>query len=71
MQIVLASVMSKIVTHQVQEKNPELNEFDLLEAALKDPVHAEEPSIVRFMVYLHAFVPGFKDVDLFQDVLLH
>jgi hypothetical protein len=66
LQTVLVSVMSEIVTHQVQDDNPETNDGDLLEEALKDPVHAEEPAIVRCMVYLHAFVPTFKDVDVFQ-----
>ena len=61
-----ASVISKIVTHQVQDANAEKNSHDLLEEALKDPVHAEEPAVVKFMVYLHAFVPTFKDVDVFQ-----
>ena len=50
----------------MQDDNPEKNDSDLLEEALKDPVHAEEPAIVRCMVYLHAFVPTFKDVDVFQ-----
>lgn len=65
-QIALASVISKVVTHQVQDANAEKNSHDLLEEALKDPVHAEEPAIVKFMVYLHAFVPTFKEVDVFQ-----
>ena len=72
LQISLASVISKFVTHQVQDTNAEKNDYDLLEEALNDPVHAEEPATVRFMVYLHAFVPTFKDVDVFQvgcDVL--
>lgn len=66
LQIALASVIFKILTHQVQDDNAGKNEFDILEEALKDSVHAEEPAIVKFMVYLHAFVPTFKDVDVFQ-----
>ena len=58
--------MFKIVTRQVQEANAEKNEFELLEEAMKEPVHEVEPSVVRFMVYLHTFVPEFKSVDSFQ-----
>jgi hypothetical protein len=71
-QIALAAVFSKIVAHQVQDANAGKNDFDLMEEALKESVHADEPAIVKFMVYLHAFVPTFKDVDVFQvgcDVL--
>ena len=59
-------MISKFVTHQVQDTNAEKNDYDLLEEALKDAVHAQEPAIVKFMVYLHAFVPTFKNVDEFQ-----
>jgi hypothetical protein len=47
-------------------QNPEKSEFDLLEGALNAPVHAEEPSIIKFMVYLQTFEQNFKDVDEFQ-----
>ena len=53
LQTVLVSVMSEIVTHQVQDANAEKNNYDLLEQALKDPVHAKEPAMVKCMVYLH------------------
>ena len=56
----------------MQDANAEKNNYDLLEQALKDPVHAKEPAMVKYMVYLHAFDPSFKDVDVFQvgcDVL--
>lgn len=54
------------VANQMQDANAGKNDFDLLEEALKDQVHAEEPATVKFMVYLHAFVPTFKNVDVFQ-----
>ena len=47
-------------------QNPEKSEFDLLEEALNAPVHAEEPSIIKLMVYLQTFEQNFKDVDEFQ-----
>ncbi len=47
-------------------QDPEKSEFDLLEAALNAPVHSEEPSIIKFMVYLQTFEQKFKDVDEFQ-----
>ena len=53
MQCVRALVMFKSVRRQFQDENVDMNEFELLEAALKQPVHEVEPSIVRFMVYLH------------------
>ena len=48
-----------------------MDEFDQLKAALNQPVHEVEPSIVRFMVYLHTFVPEFKSVDVFQHTGMH
>jgi hypothetical protein len=43
-----------------------MSDFELLEQALHEPVHAEEPSVVKLMVYLHTFEPEFKMVDAFQ-----
>jgi hypothetical protein len=40
--------------------------LELLEQALHEPVHAEEPSVIKFMVYLYTFEPEFKMVDEFQ-----
>jgi hypothetical protein len=34
----------------VQDANAEKNNYDLLEQALKDPVHAKEPAMVKCMV---------------------
>lgn len=49
-----------------QDLHPEKTPSELLEDALKEPVHKEEPSVIKFLVYLHAFEPDFKDMDLFQ-----
>ena len=58
----------KKIDEFVQDINqdPEKTEFDLLEAALNAHVHAEEPSIIKLMVYLQTFELNFKDVDEFQ-----
>jgi hypothetical protein len=55
----------------LKDLNPDKTSFELLEDALKEPVHKDEPSIIKFLVYLHAFDQDFKDMDIFQHTCMH
>ena len=62
----LVLITMKLMYFWIQDLNPKISVFELMEEALKESVHKEEPSIIKFLVYLHAFDPDFKDMDLFQ-----
>jgi hypothetical protein len=64
--IMILITMNLTYIYWNQDLNPERSVLELLETALKEPVHKEEPSVIKFLVYVHAFHPEFKDMDMFQ-----
>ncbi len=49
---------------------PDLSPMEQLEAALKESVHPDEPTVVKLMIFLYAYEPKYRNPDEFQVILV-
>jgi hypothetical protein len=52
----------------LKDLQPDLSPMDQLEAALKESVHPNEPTVVKLMIFLYAFEEKYRNPDEFQVI---
>jgi hypothetical protein len=52
----------------LHDLKPGLSPMEQLEAAVKESVHPDEPTVVKLMIFLYAYEPKYRNPDDFQVI---
>ena len=64
----LLSPLTLKLLQMLHDLKPGLSPMEQLEAAVKESVHPDEPTVVKLMIFLYAYEPKYRNPDDFQVI---